>query len=61
MMVYLPVLVLSEGVHVGVDQDYNEGVEQVKQQPHVNHLHVGGLGQIVTHIDEHRRQDQHGG
>ena len=61
MMVDLSFLIISQSVHIGVQQYYDEGVEQVEQQPHINHLHVGGLGQVVTHVDEHRRQHQHWG
>ena len=53
MVVYFPIHVLPEAVHVGVDQNNNEGVEQVKQEPHINHLHVGGLWEIIAHVDEH--------
>ena len=52
-------LPLSLEMLIGVQQDYNEGVEQVEQEPHVNHLHVGGLGEVVTHVDQHGSQDQH--
>ena len=61
MMVDLPLLIIPECVHVGVNQHHYEGVEQVKQEPHIHHLHVGGLWQVVAHIDEHRSQHQHGG
>ena len=61
MVVYFPVLIIPECVHVCVYQHHNEGVEQVKQEPHIHHLHVGGLGQVVAHVDEHRRQHQHRG
>ena len=54
MVVYFPLLVIPEGVHVGVDEYNNEGVEKVEQQPGIHHLHVGGLGQAVTHVDKHR-------
>ena len=54
MVVNLPVFIISERVHVGVDQHHYEGVQQVEQQPGVHHLHVGCLGQAVTHIDKHR-------
>ena len=59
MVVYLPLIIASEGVHVGVKQHHDEGVHQVEQQPHVHHLHVGGLRQVVAHVDEHRREHQH--
>ena len=61
MVVYFPVIIVPESVHVGVDEDNNEGVEKVKQQPGIYHLHVGGRGQALTHVDEHRRQHQHWG
>ena len=61
MMVYFPLLIIPECVHVCVYQHHNEGVEQVKQQPDIHHLHVGGLWQVVAHVDEHRSQYQHGG
>ena len=60
MMVYFPVIIVPESVHVGVDEDNNEGVEQVEQQPHINHLHVGSLRKTVAYVDEHRSQHQHG-
>ena len=44
MMVDLPVVITSKGVHVGVDQDHNEGVKQVEEEPDIHHFHVGGLG-----------------
>ena len=47
MMVYFPILVTSQGVHVGVDQDNNEGVNQVKQKPDIHHFHVGSLGKLL--------------
>ena len=61
MMVYFPVIIIPESVHVCVDQNHNEGVEQVEQQPGIHHLHVGGLWQAVTHVDKHRRQHKHRG
>ena len=61
MMVYFPVIIVPKSVHVGVDQHHNEGVEQVEQEPHIHHLHVGGLGQVVAHVDKHRCQHQHRG
>ena len=54
MVVDLPFFIISQCVHVGMEQDDDEGQEQVEQQPHINHLHVGGLGQVVAHVDEHR-------
>ena len=40
--------------------DLNKRNEQVEDEPDIHHLDVGGLGKVVTHIDEHRCQDQHG-
>ena len=54
MVVDFPFFVIPQGVHVGMKQDNDEGQEQVKQQPHIHHLHVGCLGQVVAHVDEHR-------
>ena len=54
VMVYFPVLVSPECVHVGVEQHHYEGLQQVEQEPGINHLHVGSLGQAVTHVDKHR-------
>ena len=61
MMVYFPLLIIPQSIHVGVNEHHNEGIKQVEQQPHINHLHVGGLGQVVANVDEHRSQHQHGG
>ena len=61
MMVYFSFIIIPECVHVGVYQHHNEGVEQVKQEPDIHHLHVGGLWKIVAYVDEHCSQHQHGG
>ena len=61
MMIDLSFIIIPESVHVGVDENHNEGVEKVKQQPYIHHLHVGGLGKVVAHVDEHCSQHQHGG
>ena len=34
---------------VGLDDDVNEGLEETEDQPAVNHLDVGGGGQIGAH------------
>ena len=44
MMVDLSVLVILESVHVGVEKNNDKGKEEVKEKPHINHLHVGRLG-----------------
>ena len=59
MMVDFPVFVIPESIHVSVNQDHNEGQQQVKQQPDIHHLHVRCLGQVIAYVDKHRRQDQH--
>ena len=61
MLVYFLIFLPSQSVHVRVQQHHNERVEQVKEEPCIHHLHVGGLGQAVTDVDEHRRQHQHRG
>ena len=60
---FLPLLVgiSPEAVHVGVEQDQDEGHQQVEDQPDVNHLHVGCVREVVADADEHGRQHQHGG
>ena len=44
-----------------MNEDHNEGVEKIEQKPHIHHLHVGRLWQVVAHVDEHCSQHQHGG
>ena len=61
MMIDLSFIIIPESVHVGVDENHNEGVKKVEQQPYIHHLHIGGLGKVVAHVDEHRGQHQHGG
>ena len=66
MVVDLPGLPLtvflgSKAVHVSVEQDKDEGEEQVKDEPNINHLDIGGGRQAATDADEHRRQHKHGG
>ena len=53
MMVYFPVLLIPESVHVGVDEHNHEGEDEVEQEPDIHHLHVGGCGQVVWNIDKH--------
>ena len=52
-------LTTPEGVHVGVDQNLNEGKQQIENKPDVDHLDVGSLRQIVGDIDEHGGQHEH--
>ena len=43
------------------DEDTNlkEGNKEDKDEPDVDHLDVGGLGEVLGHRDEHRDQHQH--
>ena len=59
MVVDLSFIVPSETVHVSRHQDVVERFDQVEEQPDVDHLDVGGLGQVVADIDEHCCEDQH--
>ena len=38
---------VPEQVYVGVEQDLEEGQDQVEQHPDVDHLHVGGGRQLT--------------
>ena len=58
-MVDLSFIVHLETVHVGRHQDVIEWLDQVEEQPDVDHLDVGGLGKVVADIDEHRSENQH--
>ena len=53
------ILFMPEGVHVGVDQDLDEGQQEVEDQPDVDHLDVGRFRQVVRHVDEHGGQHEH--
>ena len=59
MVVDLPLVVDLEVVHVGGHQDVVEGLDQVEEQPDVDHLDVGGFGKVVADIDEHCCENQH--
>ena len=61
MVVDLAFIVHLETVHVRRHQDVVEGLDQVEEQPDVDHLDVSRLGQIVADIDEHGCEDQHRG
>ena len=61
MVIYFSLFIISKSVHVGVEEDNDEGEEEVEEEPHVHHLHVRGFGKVVAHVDEHRSQHQHGG
>ena len=59
MVVYFPLLSASQGLYVCLHDDVNKGLEQVEEEPDVDHLDIGSLGQIVADVDEHRCQDEH--
>ena len=59
MMVDLPLVVHLEVVHVGRHEDVVERLDQVEEQPDIDHLDVGGLRQVLADADEHRGEDQH--
>ena len=59
MVVDLLFIVHLEAVHVRRHQDVVERLDQVEEQPDVDHLDVGGLGQVVADVDEHGGQHQH--
>ena len=48
-----------EGVHIRVDENLNERKQEIEDEPDVDHLDVGGLGQVVRDIDEHGGQHEH--
>ena len=60
-MVDLSFIVHLETVHVRRHQDVVERLDQVEEQPDVDHLDVGCLGKVVADTDEHRSEDQHHG
>ena len=59
MVVDLSFIVHLQTVHVGRHQDVVERLDQVEEQPDVDHLDVGGLRQVLADADEHRGEDQH--
>ena len=55
-MVHLPALPLAvcpQAVHVGVEEDQDEGQEEVEDEPDVDHLDIGSGGKVITHADKH--------
>ena len=59
MVVDLSFIVHLETVHVGRHQDVVERLDQVEEQPDIDHLDVGSLRQVLADADEHRGEDQH--
>ena len=39
-----------EGLHEGVNDDEDEGYEEVEEKPDVYHLQIGGVRQAVIHL-----------
>ena len=37
-------------LHEGVDDDEDEGDEEVEEKPDVDHLQVGGVWQAIVHL-----------
>ena len=50
---------LPESVHVGMDKNFDEGKQKIKDKPDVDHLDIGSFRQVVGDIDEHGGQHQH--
>ena len=59
MMINLTFLVHFQKVYIGRNQDVVERLDQVEEQPDIDHLDVGGLRQVLADADEHRGEDQH--
>ena len=52
---------LPQGLNVSLDDNVDEGFEQVEDEPNVDHLDVGRRGQALTHADEQGGDhEQHG-
>ena len=45
-------VVLPLCVYEGLHYDVNEGFEETEDQPAVDHLDVGGVGQIIAHTNK---------
>ena len=43
MVIYFSLFIIPKSVHVGVNKYNDEGEEEVKEKPHINHLHIGRL------------------
>ena len=57
MVVDLSFIVDLEAVHIGRHKDVVERLDQVEEQPDVDHLDVSGLWKVVADIDEHCCED----
>ena len=54
-----PMLLLRVCYPVCVKQDFKERYSEVEDQPHINHLDVGGFGKALRHRDQHCDKHQH--
>ena len=59
MVIDLSLIVHLKTVHVRRHQDVVERLDQIEEQPDVDHLDVGGLGKVIADIDEHSSENQH--
>ena len=59
MMVYFPLLSISQCFNVCLHDDVNEWLEEVEEEPDVDHLDIGRLGEIVADVDKHGCQYEH--
>ena len=59
MVVDLSFIVHLETVHVRRHQDVVEWLDQVEEQPDVDHLDVGGLWKVVADVDKNCCENQH--
>ena len=44
----------AQSFDISLEENINKRFEQVEQQLDVDHLDVSCLGEVVTHVDEHR-------
>lgn len=51
--------VLPDGLNDRVEDDDDKVDAEADEEPEVNHLDVGGLGQLQGHTDEHGDQHKH--
>ena len=47
-------VIIPQHIHVSVDQDKDEWDQKNKDEPEVNHLHVGSGGEALRDGKEHR-------
>ena len=44
-------------MYVGLHQDVHKGFEETEDQPAVDHLDVGGVGQVGTHTNNKKKRN----